>query len=490
MLRNKIVKQALQQGFASHSRWLLQYLVLISTRYYSVIHPKKNLLSIESMTKTGHFKIAVGTLGCKVNHYDSAAIAESLSKEGYQLVAFPGRADAYIINTCTVTQKTDAQSRQLIRRALKANPLAPVIVTGCYAQKAPEHIASLSERLFILGNPEKTAIVSYLTKAMRRDEGFQEVSDVSLQKKLTPLCTARFLQQTRAYLKIQDGCNADCSYCVVPQVRGPSRSLPLDGVKKGVYQFAQSGYLEIVLTGIHLGAYGWDLSPASNLTHLLENLACDERLSQVRFRLSSIEPTEISDDLISLLSQNSRICPHLHIPLQSGDEAILKKMNRPYSPAFFKDLVGKLLSSVKDLQIGVDVIVGFPGESERQFHETLQFIQNLPVGYLHVFPFSIRPGTQAASFSNHVPTNVKKERAKILREIGLNKKMRFYSSYLGRWLTLLVEGKRDSKTLLLKGFSENYIPLFLNGPDALMGKLITVKVKAMQDTVVYTQREE
>ncbi len=432
-------------------------------------------------------KIAISTLGCKVNHYDSAVIEESLRQEGYHIASFAGTADVYIINTCTVTEKTDAQSRQLIRRALKANPHACVIVTGCYAQHAAQSVAALSDRVHVLGNTEKTDMGAYLKQITGKNMRIISVADCGCEKRFISAPAPRLFNRTRAYLKIQDGCNARCSYCIVPSVRGPSRSCAVEEVLSGFRNLVQAGYQEVVLTGIHLGAYGLDLSPPLHLVELLKRLSSDTACAQIRLRLSSLEPGEISDELIDVISRTDIVCPHLHIPLQSGDESIIRKMNRSYSSAFFKHRIEKLVSSIPDINIGIDVIAGFPGESEEHFQNTLSLIQDLPVGYLHVFPYSRRPGTPAALLSDQVPEHLKRERAQRLRDESQRKKQRFYSSFLHKTLPVLVEGKRDRKTGLLKGFSKNYIPLLLNGPDELMGKEIRGRVTEVRETVVYAE---
>ena len=434
-------------------------------------------------------KVAITTLGCKVNFFDSAAMSESLRGGGFEVIPFPASADIYIINTCTVTESTDAQSRQLIRRALRMNPDAPVIVTGCYAQHSADAIAAISDRLHILGNQEKGDILSYLRNITGDSSRIICVSDIASVKNLSAPALPASFNRTRAFLKIQDGCNAACSYCIVPSVRGSSRSIPLKDALENITSLARSGFREIVLTGIHMGAYGLDLAPQKSLIDLLQHLAEDERLSGIRIRLSSIEPNEITDELIDFLSRTAMVCPHLHIPLQSGDEIILRGMNRGYTPAGFKYIIEKLTSSIPDLNIGVDVIAGFPGETEAHFENTLRFIQNLPVGYLHVFPYSRRPGTPAALMPDHVPENIKKQRTAMLREISLSKKKRFYTSFLNKLLAVLVEGKRDRKTRRLKGFSSNYIPVLIDGTDELMGNEIMVRVVDVQETSVCGEKE-
>lgn len=430
-------------------------------------------------------KISISTLGCKVNQCDSAAACESLQNYGCKIVSFDTTADVYIVNTCAVTEKTESQSRQLIRRALKRNPFSQIIVTGCYVQKSPEDLRAISDRVHVVGNREKKDMPLYVAKLLSGCTNITAVSDICLEKKFTTPAGPHFFERTRAFLKIQDGCNARCSYCIVPSVRGPSRSLPKKDVKLRLQRLIQAGYREVVLCGIHLGAYGLDLVPSTTFCDLLETLESAGSFPGLRIRLSSVEPTEFSDGLIGFLSQSRIICPHLHIPLQSGDTTILKRMGRPYTPLFFSRLIDRLTSAIPDVNIGVDVIAGFPAESEGQFQSTVKLIQSLPVGYLHVFPYSRRQGTAAAGFSRQVPEPVKKKRVNILRQVSTEKKNSFYSYYIRKNIRVLVEGKREKGTGFLKGFSRNYIPVLLDGTDDLIGQEVEVKITRVNKDKVY-----
>ncbi|MEI6128146.1 MAG: tRNA (N(6)-L-threonylcarbamoyladenosine(37)-C(2))-methylthiotransferase MtaB [Pseudomonadota bacterium] len=435
--------------------------------------------------KKNDIKVSLSTLGCKVNQYDSEAMRESLEEYGFTLVPFRAHADCCIVNTCVVTEKTEAQSRQLIRRALGSSPGCRVIVTGCYAQKSQDDLLAISDRVHLIGNREKKDIPVFIAELLKSGMAVNAVSDISQETVFsTPACS-RFFDRTRAFLKIQDGCNSRCSYCIVPAVRGPSRSLPPAQVKERCHSLVHEGYKEVVLTGIHLGAYGLDLTPRSSITDLLISLEAQAQASQLRIRLSSIEPTEFSDELISFISQSGSVCPHVHIPLQSGDETILKKMKRPYAPAFFKERMTRLHSAIPDVNIGIDVIAGFPGETDEQFENTLACIDSLPVGYLHVFPYSRRHGTPAALLADQVPEAVKKKRAQILRGLAAAKKNSFYASCKHKKLYVLVEGKRERSTGLLKGFSRNYIPVFLDGADGLKGREFLVKIEEVHEDRVY-----
>ncbi len=435
--------------------------------------------------KSSQYTVAIATLGCKVNQCDSAAMAESLTVKGYRLVSFKAPADVYIINTCVVTGSTEAQSRQLVRRALKKNPRAKILVTGCYAQKAAADLSNIGDRVHIAGNREKKDIALYVDKLLKDDFQGASVADIAGEKLFSTPASSHFFDRTRAFLKIQDGCNSRCSYCIVPAVRGISRSLaPAEAVSR-FNCLVESGYREIVLTGIHLGAYGLDLTPPTSITDLLHRLEAARRSGSVRIRLSSLEPTEFSEELICFLKHSSSVCPHFHIPLQSGAAQILKKMRRPYTPDFFKQLIEMLTACIPDVNIGIDVIAGFPGETDVQFQETVKLLQSVFAGYLHVFPYSRRPGTPAARFAGHIAEHEKKKRVQVLRQISREKKNRFYTTYINKTLGVLVEGKRVKGTDLFKGFSRNYIPVLFEGSPDMIGREVAVRVQEVRGEMVY-----
>ena len=420
--------------------------------------------------------ISFATLGCKVNQYDSGAMAETLKQAGHRIVPTASKADVCIINTCAVTESTESQSRQLIRRVLREHPGCRIIVTGCYAQKSALALQALSERVSVIGNAEKKDIAAFVSSAEKHQASFPAVADISLEKIFTtPACTKLF-DRTRAFLKIQDGCNSHCTYCIVPSVRGPSRSLPAGEVKNRIVELKLAGYREIVLTGIHLGAFGLDAGPATSLASLLALLEDDGALTGMRLRLSSLEPTEFTPKLIDIIAGSQLICPHFHIPLQSGDAGVLKKMGRHYSPAFFHGLVLRLAEAIPGLNIGIDVIAGFPGETDAAFENTAGLLHGLPAGYLHVFPYSRRSGTPAADFADQVPEQIKKKRALRLRQLSDEKRSRFYASHAGAILPVLVEKNRHKKTGLLRGISRNYIPVLFDGPSGLAGQEVPVRI--------------
>jgi threonylcarbamoyladenosine tRNA methylthiotransferase MtaB len=428
-------------------------------------------------------KVGLTTLGCKVNQYESATLAEDLQQKDYVLVPFNCFADVYIINTCTVTAFSDFQSRQLIRRAHRVNPEAKIIVTGCYAQIAAADIAAIDGVTLVVGNDQKHSIPELLrncgTKTCRI-----LASDIFQQKEFCTMPLSRFFGRSRAYLKIQDGCNSFCSYCIVPFARGKSRSMPQREVLSAVADLSQKGYKEIVLTGIHLGAYGNDFIPPANLTDMIKQII-DQKL-QTRIRLSSIEPGEITDELLHLLNKKDILCPHLHIPLQSGNDKILKLMKRDYDAAFYRKLIEKIAAEVIDVAIGVDVMVGFPSEGEEEFDSSLRLLQEIPIAYLHVFPYSERPQTSAKDIKPKVTESVKKQRASILRSLSTKKREEFTRRFLGKELQVLVEKIKDKKTGLMKGVSHNYLPVLIDKTDSsVLNKIVIVQTQDIRNGELY-----
>ena len=433
---------------------------------------------MDRKAETEVVRVAVATLGCKVNQCESAGIAEALAARGITIVPFEETADGYIINTCTVTGRTDSQSRQLIRRAIRKNPAAAVLVTGCYAQRAPEEIARIQGVRFIAGNAEKERIPDILCE-MTAGAPRVQVGDIRDQKGISRLGATLFPEHTRAFLKIQDGCNAFCSYCIVPHARGASRSLPMEEVAERISSISRAGFREIVLTGIHLGAWGRDLQPQTDLLTLIRRIA--EGCAVERLRLSSIEPRELNAELVALIGASGILCRHLHIPLQSGDDGILAAMSRDYDAAFFRSLIRDLLPAVPGIAVGIDLLAGFPGETEEAFANTLRLVEELPVAYLHVFPYSRRPGTPAAVMAGQIPEPVKKQRAERLRAVGAEKRKAFAERFIGTPLSVLVEGRTDKKTGFPVGFSDNYIPVAVRGGGATANRIVRVMPEAFRD---------
>lgn len=421
-------------------------------------------------------KVALATLGCKVNQYESASFQSGLEVQGLLLVPFPQFADIYIINTCAVTAKAGAQSRRLVRQALNANPKARFVVTGCYAQIAAEEIRKLADTpICIVANNKKHMVVEAALAAAPSSFDPSLTRDASRnEEKICSLPVRRFADRTRAFLKIQDGCNAFCSYCIVPYARGRSRSQSPAEIIGQAEIFAREGYKEFVLTGIHAGAYGRDLDPRLNLLDLLKMLI--RKTPAVRYRISSLEPTEITPELLRFFAETGNIMPHFHIPLQSGDNGILQKMNRRYTAGSFVDIVTEILNCIPNVAIGVDALVGFPGEDAAAFNNTVRTLTELPIAYLHVFPYSRRPGTPAAAMPGQVPGKIKEERVAQLRELDNIKRTGFYQRQVGKVHRVLAEGV-DADSGLFKGFSENYMAVHFEAPEDIVNQVVNVKIK-------------
>ncbi|MBI2353625.1 MAG: tRNA (N(6)-L-threonylcarbamoyladenosine(37)-C(2))-methylthiotransferase MtaB [Deltaproteobacteria bacterium] len=415
-------------------------------------------------------RVAITTLGCKTNQFESAAMAEQLVKAGYSVVPFTEAADIYVVNSCTVTARTDAETRRLIRRARRLNPHSRIVATGCYAQVAPGELERMPEVDSVLGNREKQAIAGLLAT------GESRVSDIAAEKEAGPLALSSFAEHTRAFLQVQNGCDSFCAYCIVPHARGRSRSVPPGEVLEGIGNLAANGYREVVLTGIHLGAYGLDLTPSSSLTGLVQRIDASHLVP--RLRIGSVEPNELGDDLIGLLASSESICPHLHLPLQSGSDTVLRRMGRRYTAAFFRQRLARVAALLPDAFIGADVIAGFPGETEQEFAETLRLVEDLPFSDLHVFPFSRRPGTRAADLPDQVAAGVVKERAERLRNCAALKRAAFLERNLERELRVLVQGY-DAKSGLCRGLARNYVTVAFAGEAEMVNRELVVRTEGM-----------
>jgi threonylcarbamoyladenosine tRNA methylthiotransferase MtaB len=425
-------------------------------------------------------KFSITTLGCKVNQAESEAIAQNLLDSGGSVITDCENAEVCVVNTCTVTQKASMQSRQAIRKAIRSNPNARIIVTGCYAQIAPQEINNIAGVDYVIGQDQKNAISRMiLTNGDKQPENEVPTSggiDPERHFQIMPLATSA--PRTRPFLKIQDGCNAFCTYCIVPYARGRSRSMPLDNVLQSIEQLARAGFHEVVLTGIHLGAYGHDLAPVTNLADLMERIENKKPIARVR--VSSIEPFELTEEIIQQVAASDIFCRHFHIPLQSGDDGILKKMGRPYSRQDFNKLINSIHKQMPEAAIGVDTLIGFPGESEAAFENTYGLMADLPVSYLHVFPFSSRPGTAADKLPNKLDPPVIKARCERIRELGYQKRLKFYGRFTGRSRPVLIETKRDGSTGLLKGISSNYLPVLIDAGDDLKNSIVEVKIEKLE----------
>ena len=383
-------------------------------------------------------RIAFTTFGCKINQYDTDAMREAVAGSGNTIVPFDGDADVYVINTCSVTGKSDYQCRQAIRSAVRRKEGARIIVTGCYAETRPGEVRSIPGVTHVLGNRGKQDIVEYCTPPDRVPSPEERPGEPAGMR-------------TRAVLKVQDGCDSRCTYCVVPLARGGSRSVAPDAVRASFERYVAGAVPEVVVSGIHVGRYGQDVVPPTSLGALLHELVRNS--GKTRIRLSSIEPGEVSREVAALLGRG--LCRHLHIPLQSGDDGVLRAMNRHYAAADYCGLVESLAKLVPGMAIGADVMVGFPGEGEREFENTRRLISELPITHLHVFSYSPRPGTPAAVMDKQVPAGEKKTRNEILRLLGIKKNLEFRKGQVGMRLSVIIEEWIPGKGAI--GLTDNYI---------------------------------
>ena len=413
-------------------------------------------------------RFAIATLGCKVNQYDSAMIEARLSAAGMQRGEFTEQADVYLINTCTVTDRADAESLRLARRARRLNPNARIIMTGCLAQAKPDVLARALQvdavvGLGRIGDLERAAAGHASERVM--------VTDLRKVRAPIELGAVTLEGHTRAFLKLQEGCDQFCTFCIVPFSRGKSRSAEPRRIIETIDELARRGFKEVILSGVHLGGYGKDLEPATDLESLLEMIA--ERSSIARVRISSVDPEELSDRIISIVAQSDKFCPHFHLPLQAGDDSILLRMRRRYSTAYFRDRLERVLNALPDAAIGTDLIVGFPGETADHFAEFLAFVENLPIAYFHVFPYSVREGTTAAKFNDRVAPDEIKRRAAVMRKVGEEKRQAFARKFVGRRLRVLFE-EADAHGQLL-GYSRNYVRVSANGGAELSNHEVEVE---------------
>jgi len=422
-------------------------------------------------------KVACITLGCRTNQHDTAEMQTLLEQEGFVMVGQREKADAYVINTCTVTQKSDTSSRQAVKKSLNLNPKALVVFTGCYAQLNPQEAAELPGLDIVLGNADKLEIAKLLKNKLKQWQKSETteivMSDIHKKRIFRTIPVRNFQGMTKAFIKVQTGCDEKCSFCTVVRARGKSVSDDRGNILKNIRQAVYSGFKEITLTGINLGTWGMDRGEKfSTLVHDIVQIP-----GNFRVRLSSINPMEIDDDLIRLIAETEKICSHLHIPLQSGDDEILKRMRRNYNREQYIDVVHRATSTIPNLGLGADVIVGFPGETEAAFENTRKIIEGLAFSYLHVFSYSPRRGTEANDYKDDVPGNVKKKRNRVLSELANEKGMRFKNKFLNKIATVLIENQRDKKTGKLKGHTGNYIPISIDGPDPYKNSLIPVTLK-------------
>ncbi|MFQ5477248.1 MAG: tRNA (N(6)-L-threonylcarbamoyladenosine(37)-C(2))-methylthiotransferase MtaB [Candidatus Binatia bacterium] len=417
-------------------------------------------------------RVAITTLGCKVNQYDGAVIERLLDERGWTRVAFSDPADAYVINSCTVTARADADARRVGRRARRTNPEARIIMTGCYAQVSPEEVAALDYVDYVVG-------LGRLTDLLRAVEGELSravaVSDLRKSGSVETLGITSFPGRTRAFVKVEEGCDLFCTFCVIPLARGRSRSVSAGQVVDEIERLAATGYREVVLTGTHLGAWGAGFDPAQDLSSLLEAIA--RRGPAVRVRISSVDPPEISSRLLDVIAANPMFCQHFHVPLQACNDSVLAHMGRKYSLAEADRALAALRRRLPDACIGTDMISGFPGESEQEFRAGLDYLASSQINYVHVFPFSQRSSTGAAKRWPLVEPRIAHRRAALIRQLSNRLRRAFHDSFLERRVPMLVEKSRDPNSGLLRGYSANYLPLLLDGDDSLSNRLVDVRIR-------------
>lgn len=419
-------------------------------------------------------KVAFYTLGCKVNQYETESIKNQLIKKGYEEVSFEDKADIYIVNSCTVTSVADRKTRNMLRRAKKINPNGAVIVTGCYAQTNSKELLEMEDIDYVVGNTDKSGIVNFIEDIENRTMEKLKNHNIFLDSEYTEYEFATLREMSRAYVKIQDGCNNFCSYCKIPFARGKSRSRQKDNILKEITKLSQEGFKEIILIGINLGAYGEDLENGGNFEDLLKDILKIEGIERVR--IGSVYPDKISDEFIEMFS-NPKLMPHLHISLQSCDDTILKRMRRKYGSSLIEERLTKLRKAVPNMEYTADVIVGFPGESQEMFENSYNLIDKIGFSGLHIFQYSDRENTLASTFEDKIDPKVKKERADELEKLKEIMAERERKKYLDRELKVLVEEEKDG---YLYGYSENYLRVKFKGKATSLNHIVSVKIDSLE----------
>ena len=420
--------------------------------------------------------VSLHTLGCKVNHYETEAIWQLFKEQGYERTEFDHQADVYVINTCTVTNTGDKKSRQVIRRAIRQNPDAVICVTGCCAQTSPAEIMAIPGVDIVVCTQDREKMLGYIDQYRNERQPINAVRNIMKNRVYEELDVPAFTDRTRASLKIQEGCNNFCTFCIIPWARGLMRSRDPEEVIRQAQQLVDAGYLEIVLTGIHTGGYGQDFKDY-NLAQLLRDLEAQVK-GLKRLRISSIEASQLTDEVIEVLQNSEIVVNHLHIPIQSGSDTVLKRMRRKYTMEFFAERLEKLKIALPDLAVTSDVIVGFPGETEEEFMETYNFIRDHKFSELHVFPYSQRTGTPAARMEDQIDEEIKNER--VHRLIALNDQLakEYASRFEGEVLEVIPEERfkdGDNENLYV-GYTTNYLKVIFEGTEEMVGQLVKVKI--------------
>jgi threonylcarbamoyladenosine tRNA methylthiotransferase MtaB len=428
-------------------------------------------------------RVAVTTLGCKVNQYDSEAMLARFRRAGYEVVDFQDPADVYIVNTCTVTGRGAAKSRQLVRNAVRRSPLSVVAVAGCYTQTDPDEVAAIAGVSLIIGNQDRDRVVELCEQAAGAPEPIRAVNNIWQAREFEEMTVDTFMGHTRAVVKIQEGCNIFCTFCIIPYARGKPRSRRPESVVEECRRLAADGFREVVLTGIHLGSYGKDYKNDFTLAQVVEAIAEIDGID--RFRLSSLEPKHVSEHLMSLLEHNPKVCRHLHLSLQSGSQTVLERMKRAYTAQEYREVVQELRRRIPDIGLTTDIITGFPGETEAEHQESIAFIREMGFGRLHVFPFSPRKGTPAATMPNQITKAVKERRTHEMIAVGSELALAFARRFQGQTLTVLTEEEADTEEGWLEGYTDNYIRVRLRGGDELKNCIIPVRISEVEEEVCH-----
>jgi MiaB-like tRNA modifying enzyme len=419
-------------------------------------------------------KVAFTTLGCRVNQYETEAMTEKFIKEGYELVPFDEYADVYVINTCTVTNMSDKKSRQMISRARRLNEGAIIAAVGCYSQIAPEEVAQIEGVDVVLGTKNKGDIVYWVNRAKSEREQVIQVEDVLRNDVFEDLRIDKYQDRTRAFLKIQDGCNRFCSYCLIPFARGAVCSKEPEKIINEVKELAAHGFKEIILSGIHIASYGADLSGDWNLVRILEEIDNVESIERVR--IGSIDPQFFTEGVIEKIISLKKLCPHFHLSLQSGCDETLKRMNRRYTTSQYKKIVEDLRENIKGVSITTDIIAGFPGETEEEFNITYEFLKEIKLSKMHVFKYSPRKGTKAAEMKNQVDGKVKDERSSRLIELDKKLEKEFMSKFIGKSMNVLYEQKHNGLEGVYEGYTANYIKVVANSNKNIQEQVVNTKL--------------
>ncbi|WFA09542.1 tRNA (N(6)-L-threonylcarbamoyladenosine(37)-C(2))-methylthiotransferase MtaB [Tissierella sp. Yu-01] len=417
--------------------------------------------------------VAFHTLGCKVNQYETEAMEELFEKSGYTIVKEDDLADIYVINTCTVTNLSDRKSRQFIRKSKKINKDSIIAVVGCYSQVSPGEVAEIEGVDVIIGTSERNKVVDLCEKAKENNEKINIVSDIKYNKEFEEINIDDIKSKARAYIKIQDGCNQFCSYCIIPYARGPIRSREYEDIVLEAEKLAQAGFKEVVLAGIHVASYGKDLKKI-DLIDVIKGIGSIDGIE--RIRLSSLEPTLIDEEFMKSLIEVGKVCDHFHLSLQSGSDSVLERMNRKYTSEIFKEKVDIIRKYMPEAGITTDIIVGFPGETESEFEETCDFVRKINFSRIHVFKYSPRKGTPAADFKNQIDGNIKNERSEILIKIGDKLLNNFMNRFIGKRLEVLFEEHSNEDLECYEGYTTNYIRARVNSQNSLIGEVKSIKI--------------